>query len=52
MCMSSENNETNDYGHDFIILAHLLHVSYPTKSGCREKYLNNTRLSLGVLGLG
>lgn len=31
ICMSSENNETNDYGHDFIILAHLLHVSYPTK---------------------
>jgi hypothetical protein len=37
--MSSVNYEGNGYGHDLglLIISRWLHVSYPTRSGCRDK---------------
>ena len=37
--MSFENDEANGSRHDLdmLIISHYLRVSYPTRSGCREK---------------
>ena len=44
--MNSENYEANGYGHDLDsrIIFHELHVSYPTRSGCREKSIHLRRV--------
>ena len=46
--MSYKNSEANGYGHDsdLLIILHSLHVSYPSRSGCREKSFKITHVYL------